>query len=683
MALELNPAFLDSESSHPDNSELVDLSRRFWIAAVLTLPVFVLAMSHLIPGLSGHSWTDGSASQWLQLILTTPVVAWAGWPFFRRAWRSLITRHLNMFTLIAIGVGIAYASSVIAVLWPNAFPHGSHVGHAPIYFESAAMIIVLVLLGQVLELIARGRTGSAIRELMNLVPPTARRIGLVGDEVVPVKDLKRGDRVRIVPGDKIPVDGKVLEGTSTVDESMLTGESIPVDKAAGDNATAGTMNLSGSFVMQADRLGRDTMVGQIVRLVAEAQQSRAPIQNLADQVAGLFVPAVLAISVLTLIAWIWLGPEPKLAHAIVNSIAVLIIACPCALGLATPMAVMVGVGRGAREGILIKNAEAIERLEKVDTLVLDKTGTLTVGRPTVTEIIPRPGSVENELLQLAASLEQHSEHPLGVAIVNLARDRRLKLESVAEFQSVAGGGISGTITGRRLLVGKLELLRSAGIMDLEQLETQAALRQESGQTVVFIAVDNRAAGLIAIADSIKPSAMDAIRDLQSLGLKLSMVTGDNHRTATAIARELGLTSVEAEVEPIGKATFVQSLRSSGHRVAMVGDGINDAPALAAADVGIAMGTGTDVAIQSAGITLVRGDLRGLAQAIRLSRATMHNIRQNLFFAFIYNALGIPIAAGVLFPFFGILLSPIIAGAAMSLSSVSVISNALRLRSIRL
>ncbi|MDI1312066.1 heavy metal translocating P-type ATPase [Prosthecobacter sp.] len=667
-----------------ENAELNDMTRRFWIGAVLTLPVFFLAMSHLIPALGRQPWITGDVSRWIQFVLTTPVVLWAGWPFFKRGWRSVMSMNLNMFTLIAIGVGAAYVFSAVAMLLPDLFPHSMHHGgKVGIYFEAAGMVTVLVLLGQVLELRARSRTGSAIKALLNLAPPTARKVVQGGDEEVPLDQVQVGDQLRVVPGDKVPVDGEVVDGHSSVEESMITGEPLPVEKGVGDKVTGGTVNGSGSFVMKAERVGNDTLLGQIVTMVAEAQRSRAPIQGLADKVAGIFVPAVLAVSVITFVVWMWAGPEPRLAHAIVNAVAVLIIACPCALGLATPMSIMVGVGRGAQMGVLVKNAEALELLEHVTTLVVDKTGTLTEGKPRLVDVLPEEGLEKNEFLRLAASLEQNSEHPLAAAIVLGAKDQKLTLEDAKDFRSVTAGGVSGTVAGRRVLVGKPEFLRNEKVSGLEPLVATAVKLQEDGKTAMFVAIDGKPAGILAVADPIKETTAEAIKDLHALGLKLVMLTGDNRRTAAAVAKQLGLDAVEAEIEPAGKVAHVKKLRDEGQHVAMAGDGINDAPALSEAEVGIAMGTGTDVAMQSAGITLVKGDLRGIAQAIRLSRATMSNIRQNLVFAFLYNALGIPIAAGVLYPFFGLLLSPIIAGAAMSLSSVSVITNALRLRRVKL
>ncbi|MBI3862250.1 MAG: copper-translocating P-type ATPase [Planctomycetia bacterium] len=683
MALEpmvVSPATTDDD----DNAELRDMTTRLRVASALALPVFVLAMSHLVPAAAIQAWAESSASRWIQFVLATPVVFWAGWPFFRRGWRSLLTRHLNMFTLIALGVGAAFVFSAVAMLVPGIFPHAmQHGGKVGIYFEAAAVIIVLVLLGQVLELRARSRTGTAIKTLLNLAPPVARKVLPDGDREISLDAVQVGDRLRVVPGERVPVDGVVVEGYSNVEESMITGEPLPVAKAVRDRVTGGTVNGAGSFIMQAERVGSDTLLGQIVRMVAEAQRSRAPIQGLADKVAGIFVPAVLAVSVLTFALWLWLGPEPRLAYAIVNAVAVLIIACPCALGLATPMSIMVGVGRGAQAGVLVKNAEALERLERVTTLVVDKTGTLTEGKPRLMDVAPAIGFDANEFLRLAASLEQSSEHPLAAAIIHGARERGLALETARDFRSVTAGGVVGEVAGHVVLVGKPEFLKNEGMSGLDPLEALAVALQEHGKTVVFVAIDGKAAGLVAVADPIKSSSTDAIADLHAMGLKVMMVTGDNRRTAAAVAMSLAIDGVEAEIEPAGKAAQVKLLRSSGERVAMAGDGINDAPALSEADVGIAMGTGTDVAMQSAGITLVQGDLRGIAKAIRLSRATMSNIRQNLFFAFVYNVVGIPVAAGLLYPFFGVLLSPIIAGAAMSFSSVSVIANALRLRKVEL
>jgi Cu+-exporting ATPase len=682
MALEpkMPTAGMDAEK----NDELRDMTRRFSIGAALTLPVFILAMAHMLPAPARPSWVDGSASRWLQFALAAPVVLWGGGPFFRRGWRSLMMRHLNMFTLISLGVGAAFLFSAAEMLMPGLFPQAmQHDGKVAIYFEAAAMIIVLVLLGQVLELRARSRTGSAIKALLNLAPPTARRVAPDGDNVVALGQVKVGDWLRVVPGDKVPVDGAVVEGRSSVEESMVTGEPLPVEKAVGDKVTGGTVNGSGSFIMRAERVGSDTLLGQIVNMVAEAQRSRAPIQGLADKVAAIFVPAVLAVSALTFIIWIWLGPEPKLAHAVVNAVAVLIIACPCALGLATPMSIMVGVGRGAQMGVLVKNAEALERLEKVTTLVVDKTGTLTEGKPSLIDVLPIGGFDADELLRLAASLERSSEHPLAAAIVKGAEERKIALKEVKDFRSVVGGGVVGSVTGRAVMIGKPDFLRNEKVTGLEAPEASAVKLQEEGKTAIFVAIDGKPAGILSVADPIKSTTKEAVQDLHALGLKLVMLTGDNRRTAGAVAKQLGLDAVEAEIDPAGKVAQIKKLRAEGKHVAMAGDGINDAPALSEAEVGIAMGTGTDVAMQSAAVTLVKGDLRGIVKAIRLSRATMRNIRQNLVFAFLYNALGIPVAAGVLYPFFGLLLSPIIAGAAMSLSSISVIGNALRLRTEKL
>jgi Cu+-exporting ATPase len=683
MALE--PMALTAGTEEKETTELHDMTTRFWIAAALTVPVFVLAMVHIVPVLGNQPWVESKISRWIQFALTTPVVGWAGWPFFQRGWRSVKTRHLNMFTLIALGVGAAFVFSAVAMLAPDLFPPTmQHEGKVPIYFEAAAVIIVLVLLGQVLELRARSRTGSAIKALLNLAPPTARQLVPGGeDHEVPLDQVKVGDWLRVVPGDKVPVDGKVVEGHSSVEESMITGEPLPVEKSVGDTVTGGTVNGPGSFVMCAERVGHDTLLGQIVNMVAEAQRSRAPIQGLADTVAGIFVPAVLAVSALTFVLWMWLGPEPQLAHAIVNAVAVLIIACPCALGLATPMSIMVGVGRGAQEGVLVKNAEALERLEKVTTLVVDKTGTLTEGKPKLMDVLPTGGFDAKDVLHLAASLEQGSEHPLASAILRGAKAQGLTIEAVTDFRSVTAGGVVGTVAGRVVMIGKPEFLRNEQITGLESLEASAVPLQEEGKTAMYVAVDGKPAGMLAVADPIKSTTAEAIRQLHALRLTLVMLTGDNRRTAAAVAKTLGLDATEAEIEPAGKVRYVKKLRAEGAHVAMAGDGINDAPALSEVDVGIAMGTGTDVAMQSAGITLVKGDLRAIAKAIHLSRATMGNIRQNLVFAFLYNALGIPVAAGVLYPFFGLLLSPIMAGAAMSLSSVSVISNALRLRNVKL
>jgi P-type Cu+ transporter len=665
-----------------ENAELRDMTRRFWISVALALPVFVIAMAHLFPHVP--EWVVSDPSRWLQFVLSTPVVLWGGWPFFMRGWQSLRNRSLNMFTLIAMGVGVAYFYSAVVMLLPQLFPPSfQQHGKIGIYFEAAAVITALVLLGQVLELRARSRTGSAIRALLDLAPRTARVVRDGAEHEVALDDVQSGDQLRVRPGEKIPVDGKVIEGRTSIDESMITGEPMPVEKGAGDRVTGGTVNQTGSVLMEAEKVGADTVLSRIVEMVAQAQRSRAPIQGLADKVAGWFVPSVIGISLITFIVWAIFGQEPRFAYAIVNAVAVLIIACPCALGLATPMSIMVGVGRGAQAGVLIKSAEAIELMEKVNTLVVDKTGTLTEGRPRLTTIVPAAGITEHDLLAAAASVEQHSEHPLAAAIVNGAQERGVKPSAVTDFESTTGSGVTGRVDGRRVLVGKPPFLHSQGIRDLEQFEAKVQELQQQGQTAIFVAIEDRAAGIVAVSDPIKESTAPAIEQLHKLGIKIIMLTGDNERTARAVARKLGIDEVEAGVEPQHKNDRVRQLREQGRIVAMAGDGINDAPALAAADVGIAMGTGTDVAMESAGITLVKGDLRGIEKAIRLSRAMMRNIRQNLFFAFIYNALGIPIAAGVLYPFFGLLLSPMIAGAAMSLSSVSVIANALRLRAVKL
>ncbi len=668
--------------SDEEDAELRDMTRRFWVGAALSLPVFLLAMWHILP--AAPDWVMGDLSRWTQFILSTPVVLWAGWPFFRRGWESIVNRSLNMFTLIALGVGAAYFYSAVVMLLPQIFPpsFAAH-GKIGIYFEAAAIITVLVLLGQVLELRARSRTGSAIRALLGLAPTTARVVRSGVETDVPLDQVRKGDQLRIRPGEKVPVDGRVIDGLTSIDESMITGEPLPVEKKNGDRVTGGTVNQTGSILIEAERVGSETMLAQIVEMVAQAQRSRAPIQGLADKVAGWFVPAVIAVAIITFILWVVFGPEPRFAYGIVNAVAVLIIACPCALGLATPMSVMVGVGRGAQAGVLIKKAEAIEMMEKVRTLVVDKTGTLTEGRPAVTQILPNDSISEGELLALAAAVEKNSEHPLAAALVKGAQERGLILGKVSEFQSTTGGGVSGRVDGRHVLVGKPQFLRAQNVRGVDKMEQNAAALQEQGSGVVFVAVDDHAAGIVAVADPIKESTPAAIEQLHKLGLKIIMLTGDNERTARRVAEQLGLDEVEAGVEPQHKNDRVRRLREGGNIVAMAGDGINDAPALAAADVGIAMGTGTDVAMESAGITLLKGDLRGIEKAIRLSRAMMSNIRQNLFFAFVYNSLGIPIAAGILYPWFGILLSPIIAGAAMSFSSVSVIANALRLRSVKL
>jgi Cu+-exporting ATPase len=679
MALEPKNVAVGGEEDHP---ELRDMTRRFWIGAALALPVFLVAMAHLFPGTP--EWVDGTLSRWMQFALSTPVVLWAGWPFFVRGWQSLVNRSLNMFTLIAMGVGVAWLYSAVVMLAPGLFPPSfQHHGRIGVYFEAAAVITVLVLLGQMLELRARSRTGNAIRALLDLAPPTARVVRDGEDREVPLDQVQRGDQLRVRPGEKVPVDGRVIDGRTSVDESMLTGESMPVEKTAGGKVSGGTVNGTGSFLMEAERVGSETVLSQIIDMVAQAQRSRAPIQGLADKAAGWFVPAVIGIALLAFAMWAWLGPEPRFGYAIVNAVAVLIIACPCALGLATPMSIMVGVGRGAQAGVLIKEAGAIERMEKVNTLVVDKTGTLTEGKPRLASIIATGSVSEQELLAAAAGVEAHSEHPLAAAIVRGAVDRGIKPGSVLNFESTTGGGVSGEVDGRKVLVGKAPFLKSHNITGLEALEPKAAQLQQEGHGAMFVALDGNAAGILAVSDPIKESTRGAIEHLHRLGIQVIMLTGDNERTARAVAQKLGIDDVAANVEPRHKSERVRKLREKGAVVAMAGDGINDAPALAAADVGIAMGTGTDVAMESAGITLMKGDLRGIEKTIRLSRAMMSNIRQNLFFAFIYNAAGIPIAAGLLYPFFGLLLSPMIAGAAMSLSSVSVIANALRLRKLSL
>jgi len=674
MALELRAGSGDDAE---EDGELRDMTRRLWLGGIFALPVFVLAMAHLFPG--APHWFMGPVSRWLQFGLTIPVVAWAGWPFFVRGGRSLKSGHYNMFTLIALGVGAAFLYSVAAMLAPGWFPAANSEEPVGVYFEAAAVIVVLVLVGQVLELRARARTGSAIRALLHLAPATARVVEGAEEREVPLEKVPRGAVLRVRPGEKVPVDGVVAEGQSSVDESMLTGEPVPVAKGPGERVTGGTVNGTGGFLMRAERVGSETMLARIVQMVAEAQRSRAPIQGLADRIAGWFVPAVLGVSALTFLLWLMLGPESRLAHALVNAVAVLIIACPCALGLATPMSIMVGVGRGAQVGVLVKNAEALERLEHVNTLVVDKTGTLTEGKPRVVDVQVAPGFSREELLRLAGAVEQGSEHPLASAVVHGAMESGQPLGKVEEFRSVTAGGVAGKVDGRIVLVGKPDFLRTEGVQGVEELEFRAAANQREGKGAVFVAVDGRAAGFIVVADPIKASTPEALRGLQALGVRVVMLTGDNAATAGRIASELGISEFAAGLSAGDKRTRITELQRQGARVAMAGDGINDAPALATADVGIAMATGTDVAVESAGITLLHGDLRGIGRAFRLSRAMMRNIRQNLLFAFLYNALGIPLAAGALYPVFGWLLSPMIAGAAMSLSSVSVIANALRLR----
>jgi Cu+-exporting ATPase len=674
MALE--PEIATAETG--PNPELADMTRRFWIGLALTLPVFALEMGGHIVDL--HDAIGQTMSNWVQFVFATPVVLWAGWPFFQRGWQSLKTRNLNMFTLIAMGTGVAYAYSVVATLAPQFFPGNvrGHDGAVAVYFEAAAVITVLVLLGQVLELRARDATSGAIKALLGLAPKTARRVAADGnDEEIAIDHIAVGDRLRVRPGEKVPVDGEIVEGRSSLDESMVTGESMPVTKETGARVIAGTLNRSGSFVMHADKVGRDTLLAQIVQMVAAAQRSRAPIQRLADRISGWFVPAVIAAALIAFAAWFAFGPEPRFAYGLVAAVSVLIIACPCALGLATPMSIMVGVGRGAASGVLIRNAEALERMEKVDTLVVDKTGTLTEGRPSVTAIAPAAGWQEQDLLRLAASVERASEHPLAAAIVRAAQERRIALAPATGFDSPAGKGAAGTVDGRKILIGNVNFMSEHGIEPT--LEAQAERLRGEGATVVFVAIDGAVAGLIGIADPVKPTTPAALKQLAADGIRIVMLTGDNRTTARAVAQNLGIDEVEADVLPDRKSAVVAKLRAEGRVVAMAGDGVNDAPALAAADVGIAMGTGTDVAIESAGVTLLKGDLTGIVRARRLSQATMRNIRQNLFFAFAYNAAGVPIAAGLLYPAFGILLSPVIAAAAMALSSVSVVGNALRLR----
>ena len=672
---------LEPTEEEGPNPELIDMSRRFWVSLALTLPLFVLTMGTELLGLD---LLPMRASVWVQLALATPVVLWGGWPFFDRFWASLKTGNLNMFTLIGLGVGAAYGYSLAATLAPGLFPESlrTMVGMVPVYFEAAAVITTLVLLGQVLELRARAATGRAIRALLGLAPKTARRVREGEEEDVPLDQVHVGDILRVRPGEKIPVDGIVVEGRSSVDESMITGEPVPVEKVTEDKVTGATVNGTGSLLMRAERVGRDTMLSQIVRMVAAAQRSRAPIQALADKVSAWFVPSVVAVSVIAFIAWNVFGVTAPLSHAIVNAIAVLIIACPCALGLATPMSIMVGTGRGATAGVLVKNAEALELMEKIDTLVVDKTGTLTLGKPRLVDVRPANGFDNLDVLRLAASLERGSEHPLAAAIVDGAHDRGVELPAATEFQSHTGQGVTGVVESRKVALGNQALMKSAGV-EAGPLEAEADQFRSQGAGVMFVAIDGKLAGLIVVADPVKESAAEAIAELHGEGIRIVMLTGDNRRTAEAVAQKVGIDDVMADVLPDQKQAKVEELRKQGRRVAMAGDGINDAPALAAADVGIAMGTGTDVAMESAAVTLVKGDLRGIVRARRLSRATMRNIRQNLFLAFVFNAAGVPIAAGVLYPWFQILLSPIIAGAAMSLSSVTVIGNSLRLRGAKL
>jgi len=676
MALE--PRTVTPESER--DPELASMTRRFWIGLALTVPLLAISMGGMF-----LQFIPASAAVWIQLVLAAPVVAWGAWPFFVRGWNSLRTRHLNMFTLIGLGIFVAFAYSVVATLAPRIFPPSfrGHGGTPDVYYEAAAAITVLVLLGQVLELRARSRTGAAIRALLDLAPKLARRMEADGSERdVPLEQVRVGDRMRVRPGEKIPVDGVVVEGASAVDESMVTGESVPVEKTPGSNLIGGTVNGTGAMIMRAERVGSETLLAQIVKLVAEAQRSRAPIQRLADKVSGYFVPAVISIAVLTFIVWALFGPDPRMAHALVNAVAVLIIACPCALGLATPMAIMVGTGRGARAGVLVRNAEMLETMEKVDTLVVDKTGTLTEGKPRLLSVVPVGGIDEQELLRLVASLERASEHPLAAAITTGATEKNVQLVEAQGFRSLTGRGVVGKVEGREVAVGNRSLFEELKIASGALADRADNLRRH-GQTVMLVAIDGKAAGLVGVADPIKPSSVDAIRELRAQGIRIVMLTGDSRTTAEAVARQLGIEEFEAEVLPAKKVEVVKRLQAEGRIVAMAGDGINDAPALAQAHVGIAMGTGTDIAMESGGITLLKGDLRGVVRARRLSQAVMRNIRQNLFFAFIYNSLGVPIAAGVLYPFFGVLLSPIIAAAAMSFSSVSVITNSLRLRRVKL
>ncbi|KAB2922874.1 MAG: copper-translocating P-type ATPase [Candidatus Contendobacter sp.] len=678
MALEPRTVTLEAE----ENPELQDMTRRFWIGALLTVPLMIIAMGRHFPGMPFDGLASSRDLNWLELLFATPVVLWGGWPFFERGWQSLVNRSLNMFTLIALGVGVAYGYSTVAVLFPTLFPAAFRDAHGEVavYFEAAAVIVTLVLLGQVLELRARQRTGAAIKALLGLAPKTARRIDADGnDEDIPLDRIQPGDRLRVRPGEKIPVDGIVREGHGSVDESMVTGEPIPVEKNPGEKVIGATVNGTGSLVVEAQRVGADTLLSQIVQMVAQAQRSRAPIQKLADRVAGYFVPAVVAIALITLVVWALFGPPPALTHAIINAVAVLIIACPCALGLATPMSVMTATGKGATVGVLFKNAEAIELMRQIDTLVVDKTGTLTEGKPQLVTTMPASNLDEATLLRFAATLERGSEHPLADAIVGGARERGIALGQAERFESVTGQGVMGEVDGQRIALGNRTLLQALNV-DPGALEDEAERLRADGQTVMFVAVDGRVAGLLGVADPIKPTTPDAIRALHAEGLNIVMLTGDSETTARAVARKLGLDQVIAGVLPDQKASKIKALQQEGRWVAMAGDGVNDAPALAQAQVGIAMGTGTDVAMESAGVTLVKGDLNGIVRARRLSRATLRNIRQNLFFAFAYNALGVPIAAGVLYPAFGILLSPMLAAAAMSFSSVSVVFNALRLRS---
>jgi Cu+-exporting ATPase len=667
-----------------EQKEIRSLSRKFWSALVLTIPVLFIAMGHAIQGLHVEVMIPKQISKWIEFALATPVVLWAGGFFFTRAWQSIVNRSLNMFTLIAVGVGAAYFYSAVAVSTPGIFPQSfQSYGEVGLYFEAAAVITTLVLFGQLIEAKARSRTGQAIKLLLGLAAKTAHRVRDGQEEEVPVDEIHKGDVLRVRPGEKVPIDGLIIEGKSNIDESMITGEPMPVTKGANDKVIGATLNQTGSFLMRAEKIGSETLLAQIVQMVADAQRTRAPIQKLADTVSGYFVPVVIAIALITFLIWSMIGPAPAMAYALVNAVSVLIIACPCALGLATPMSIMVGVGRAAQAGVLVKNAEAIETTEKVTHLITDKTGTLTAGRPEVVSRIVADRVSERDLLQITASVESHSEHPLARAIVEAAKKEKIELRDLSGFHSTTGGGVSGNVDGKAVLIGKEKFLTESNVTISEELRKEAHRLQEKAETTVWLAIDGKAVGILGIADPIKPTTKNAIRELHEMGLQVIMCTGDNRRTAESVARELGIDEFSAEVMPDEKIDIVKKFKSRGAVVAMAGDGINDAPALAAADVGIAMGTGTDVAIESAGITLVKGDLIGIVKTMHVSRAVMQNIRQNLFFAFIYNALGVPIAAGALYPFFGLLLSPMIAGAAMSFSSVSVIANALRLRSVKL
>ncbi len=675
----LNP----TGEGHEDEEQIRSLSMKFWIGLGLTVPVVLLVLGEMIPAINIGAFIPHRLLPWMQLVLATPVVLWAGGMFFAKGWQSLLNRNLNMFTLIALGVGAAYGYSTVAVLFPHIFPESlKKMGTAELYFEAAAVITVLIILGQLLEAKARSQTGHAIKALLGLAAKNAHRIRNGVEEEVPIDSVQKGDLLRVRPGEKVPLDGVIVEGHSSIDESMISGEPMPIEKIKGDRVIGATVNQTGSFVMETQKIGAETLLSQIVHMVAEAQRSRAPIQKLADTISGYFVPIVVLISLITFFIWANWGPEPRLAYAIVNAIAVLIIACPCALGLATPMSIMVGVGRGAQAGVLIKNAEAIEKAEKVTYVLTDKTGTLTEGKPKVKSCIPNQKGAEGQLISIAAALEQSSEHPLARAVLDYAKEQNAKIESIEDFKSVIGGGIKGKVNGERVILGKQKFLEEERIVIPENLKTESSKLQDQAQTVVWLAVEQEVIGILGIADPIKATTSQAIAALHDMGIKVVMLTGDNRKTAEAIAKELNIDDVRAELEPKTKQEIIKQFKQQGAIVLMAGDGINDAPALAQADVGVAMGTGTDVAIQSAGITLVKGDLNGIVKALRLSRNVMGNIRQNLFFAFIYNALGVPIAAGILYPFFGILLSPIIAGAAMAFSSVSVISNALRLNRIK-